>query len=171
MTLYQEDSNVDSHNKHGDELSESMAWMPLEGIVEQWATFGGTYLTYTALMTTSTVFSAFSFEVSALQHYNEACKAQVNGAEITARAAFEQLIEDIQQTSSRWISALYWLERFASGSQHTVATLTLIRTLFSQATEQLERLGLLTQQVHQVSVLFYQQHGMLIDAQAREEQQ
>jgi len=169
MTLYQEDSNVGHHHEQENELSRGMAWMPLEDIVEQWATFGGTYLTYTALMTTSTVFSAFSFEASALQHYKEACKAQVNGAEITARAAFEQLIEDIQQTSSRWISAMYWLERFASGSQHTETTLTLIRTLFSQATEQLERLGLLTRQVHQASVVFYQQHGMLIDARAREE--
>ncbi len=170
MTLYQEDSNVGHHHEQENELSRGMAWTPLEGIVEQWATFGGTFLTYPALMTTSTVFSAFSFEASARQHYSEACKAQVNGAEITARAAFEQLIEDIQQASSRWISTLYWLERFASGSQHTERTLTLIRTLFSQATEQIERLGLLTRQVHQASVVFYQQHGMLVDARAKEEQ-
>ncbi len=170
MTPYQEDPHENDPREQENELSRGMAWMPLEDIVEQWATFGGTFLTYPALMTTSTVFSAFSFEASALQHYNETCKAQLNGAEVTARAAFEQMIEDLQQASSRWISAMYWLERFASGGQHTEITLTLIRTLFSQATEQLERLGLLTRQVHQSCVLFYQQHGMLVDRQAREEQ-
>ena len=122
-------------------------------------------------MITSTVFSAFSFEASALQHYNEACKAQWNGAEITARAAFEQMIEDIQQASMRWISTMYWLERFASGSQHSEVTLAEIRTHFSQATEQIERLGLLIQQIHSASVFFYQQHGMLVDVRAREEQE
>ena len=167
MTIHQEDSHMNKNH----ELSQGMAWMPLEDAVEQWASFGGTRLTYTALMTTSTVFSAFSFEASALQHYNEACKAQLNGAEITARAAFEQTIEDLQLASSRWISTMYWLERYASGSQRTEVTLTRVHTLFSQATEQLERLGLLTRQVHQACVLFYQQHGMLVDARAREEQE
>ncbi len=171
MTLYQEDSNMGNRREQGNELFHGMAWMPLEDIVEQWATFGGAFLTYPALMTTSTVFSALSFETSAFQHYHETCKAQLNGAEITARAAFEQVIEDLQQASSRWISTMYWLERFASGGQHTEKTLTSIRTLFSQATEQLERLGLLTRQAHQLCALFYQQHGMLIDARVREEQE
>ncbi len=171
MTLSQEDSHENNRQEQENELSRAMAWMPLEDIAEQWASFGGAFLTYPALMTTSTVFSALSFEASALLHYHETCKAQLNGAEITARAAFEQVIEDLQQASSRWISTMYWLERFASGGQHTEVTLTCIRTLFSQATEQLERLGLLIRQTHQSCALFYQQHGMLVDARAREEQE
>ena len=171
MTVHQEDQHAVNRHEQEDELSRGMAWIPLEGIIEQWANFGKAYCTYPALMVTSTDFAAFSFETSALQHYHEACKAQWNGAEITARAAFEQMIEDIQLTSTRWISTMYWLERFASGSQHSEATLAEVRILFSQATEQIERLGLLIQQIHSASVLFYQHHGMLVDARAREEQE
>ncbi len=169
MTQYHKGSSTSNQQEQENEPSHSMAWMPLEGIVEQWATFGGTYLTYHAFMATSSVFSAFSCEASALRHYDEVCKARFNGAEITARAAFEQVVEDLQQASSRWISTAYWLERLAGSGQHTASALASLRTFFSQATEQLERLGLLTQQVHQAYALFYQQHGMLIDA--REEEQ
>jgi len=78
-----------------------MNWIPLEALVEQWATFGGTFFSYSALMATSAVFSAFSFEVSALKQFSEACSAESRDAEITVRALFEQVIEDLQQASSR----------------------------------------------------------------------
>ncbi len=168
MTLYQEDSQQQgSENESGTRMN----WIPLEAVVEQWATFGGTCFSYPALMATSAVFSAFSFETSALRQYNEACSAESHGAEIMVRALLEQVIDDLQQASSRWISTLYWLERFASGEHHTTLTLDTIRTHFSQTTEHLERLGLLQQQVYQACALFYQQHGMLVDAQVEEEQE
>ncbi len=62
MTLSQEDSHENNRQEQENELSRAMAWMPLEDIAEQWASFGGAFLTYPALMTTSTVFSALSFE-------------------------------------------------------------------------------------------------------------
>ena len=151
------------------EMTSEPSWMPLEGIVEQWGVFGGTYVTYPAFMATSQVFAAFSFEANALSQYNEACRARRNGAEITARAAFEQVVEDLQNATSRWMSVLYWLERLV-GSIHTPFERGHIRTLFAQATEQIARLGVLSQQVHQACVQFYQQHGMLIDAQTREKE-
>jgi hypothetical protein len=69
------------------------------------------------------------------------------------------------------MSTLYWLERFASGERHAPFTRDTIRTLFSQATEQLARLGNLQQQVYQACALFYQQHGMLVDVKEEEEQE
>ncbi len=160
----QEGTENESGNHH-------MNWIPLDALVEQWATFGGTFFSYPALMATSAVFSAFSCETSALQLYNDACNAEVRNAEITVRALLEQVIDDLQEASSRWMSTLYWLERFASGEQHATFSRDTIRTLFSQATEQLARLGGLQQQVYQACSLFYQQHGMLVDVKEEEEQE
>lgn len=168
MTLYQEDSQQPGTENESD---TRMNWIPLNALVEQWATFGGTSVSYPALMATSTVFSAFSLETSALRLYNEACSAKSRSAEITVRALLEQVIDDLQQASSRWMSTLYWLERFASGEHHDTLPLDTIRTLFFQTTEQLERLGLLQRQVYRACAQFYQQHGMLVDAQIEGEQE
>jgi len=141
----------------------SMAWMPLEGVAQLWATFAGTFLSYPAFTTTSVVFSALSLEAGALRQYNHACHSRSNGRDLHDRAACEQVVQDLQDASSQWVSALYWLERLASDKRYPLdeGEHAALRRLFSEATKQLQREGVLTQQVQEACVLGYQQHGML----------
>ena len=154
--------SADERSVH-DPFSASVAWMPLEGTAQLWATFAGTFLTYPAFTTTSAVFSALSLEAGALQHYEHACHSCLNGNDLHARAACEQVVHDLQEASSQWMSALYWLERLARDKRHPLdeQECASLRGLFSEATKQLQRIGVLTQQVQAACVLGYQQHGML----------
>ena len=140
-----------------------MAWMPLEGVAQLWATFAGTFLTHPAFIVNSAVFSALSSEAGALQQYNQTCHSRFNGHDLRARAACEQAVHDLQEASSQWISALYWLERLASDKQYPLGEdeHASVRSLFSEATKHLQRVGVLTQQVQEACVLGYQQYGML----------
>jgi len=137
--------------------------VPLEGTAQLWATFAGTFLTYPAFTVTSAVFSALSLEAGALQQYNHACHSRLNGDDLHARTACEQTMHDLQEASSQWMSALYWLERLASDKRYPLdeEERASLRSLFSQATKHLQRVGVLTQQVQEACVLGYQQHGML----------
>ncbi len=138
-------------------------WMPLEGVAQLWAAFAGTFLTYPAFTTTSAVFSALSLEAGALQHYEHACHSSLNGNDLHARAACGQAVHDLQDASSQWMNALSWLERLASYTRHPLdgEERASLRSLFSEATKHLQRVGVLTQQVQEACVLGYQQHGML----------
>jgi len=144
--------------------------MPLEGVAQLWATFAGTFLSYPAFTVTSAVFSALSLEAGALRHYDHACHSRLNGNNLHARTACEQTVHDLQDASSQWISALYWLERLASDKQYPLGEdeHASLRSLFIQATKDLQRVGVLTQQVQEACVLGYQQHGMLRYEEARE---
>ncbi len=150
-------------NDHHDPFSASMAWMPLEGTAQLWATFAGTFLSYPAFTVTSAVFSALSLEAGALQQYNHACLSRSNGYDLHTRAAGEQAMHDLQDASSQWMNALSWLERLASDQRYPLCEdeHASVRGLFSEATKHLQRLGVLTQQVQEAWVLGYQQHGML----------
>src|SRR5216684_2614147 len=142
--------------------SSPCSWVPLEGTAQLWATFAGTFLTYPAFTVTSAVFSALSLEAGALQQYNHACHSRLNGDDLHARAAYEQAVHDLQDASSQWMSALSWLERLASDQRYPLCEdeHASVRSLFSEATRHLQRVGVLTQQVQEACVLFYQQHGM-----------
>src|SRR5712692_4052348 len=143
--------------------SSPCSWMPLEGVAQLWATFAGTFLSYPAFTVTSAVFSALSLEAEALRQYDHACHSCLNGNDLHARAACEQAVHDLQDASSQWMSALYWLERLASDQRHPLCEdeRASLRSLFSEATRHLQQVGVLTQQVQEACVLGYQQHGML----------
>src|SRR5712692_6916574 len=94
--------------------SSPCSWMPLEGVAQLWATFAGTFLSYPGFTVTSAVFSALSLEAGALHQYEYACHSPLNGDGLHTRAACEQVVHDLQDASSQWISALYWLQRLAS---------------------------------------------------------
>ena len=138
-------------------------WMPLEGVAQLWAIFAGTLLSYPAFTVTSVVFSALSLEAGALRQYNHACHSRLNGNDLHARASCEQVVHDLQDASSQWMSALYWLERLASYKRYPLGEdeHASLRSLFSEATRHLQRVGVLTQQVQEACVLEYQQYGML----------
>jgi len=137
--------------------------MPLEGVAQLWAIFAGTLLSYPAFTVTSVVFSALSLEAGALRQYNHACHSRLNGNDLHARASCEQVVHDLQDASSQWMSALYWLERLASYKRYPLGEdeHASLRSLFSEATRHLQRVGVLTQQVQEACVLEYQQYGML----------
>ncbi len=148
--------------KHPTPLPASMAWMPLEGLAQTWATFAGSFLTPAAFMATSMVFSALSLETDALRQYSETCRCRYNGEILAARAACEHVVQDLQEGSSQWTRALFWLERLAGDQQHGEQEQATIRALFAEATAQLQRLSLLTFQVQEVGVLLYQRSGLLV---------
>ena len=143
--------------------SSLCSWMPLEGVAQLWATFAGTFLSYPAFTVTSVVFSALSLEAGALRQYDHACHSRSNGDDRHARAACEQIVYDLQDASSQWMSALYWLEQLTSDKRYLLCEdeRASVRSLFSEATKHLQRVGVLTQQMQEACVLGYQQHGML----------
>src|SRR5712691_2755299 len=157
---------VHERSVHDDEQhnpsSPSMAWMPLEGLTHQWATFAETFLGYAALTATAQAFSALSLEAKAVRQYNEACQACASGHTLCARDLYEEIIRDLHQASDRWMHALFELERVATDTcypldeqEHIV-----LRRFFAQTTDQLQRVGVLTQQVHAQCVRCYQQQGL-----------
>ena len=151
------------HDDPHDQVSASMAWMPLEGVAQHWATFAGTFLSYPAFTVTSAVFSALSLEAGAVRQYNHACHSRLNGDDLHARAACEQVVHDLQDASSQWMSVFYWLERLASDKRYPLGEdgHASLRSLFSEATKHLQRVVILTQQMQEACVLDYQQHGLL----------
>src|SRR5229473_7087676 len=134
--------------------SSSCSWMPLEGAAQLWATFAGTFLTYPAFTVTSAVFSALSLETRALRQYEHACYSCLNGDDLHARAACEEALHELQDASLQWMSALYWLERLSSDKQYPLdmENQAALRRFFAEATEQLQRVGVLTQQVQAACV-------------------
>src|SRR5712692_1953822 len=142
--------------------SSPCSWMPLEGVAQLWATFAGTFLSYLAFTATSAVFSALSLEAGALRQYNQACHSRLNGDDLHTRAACEQVVHDLQDASSQWMSVFYWLERLASDKRYPLCEdeHASLRSLFSEATKHLQRVGVLTQQMQEACVLEYQEHGM-----------
>lgn len=143
-------------------LSFSTAWMPLEGIAQQWASFAGTFLTYPAFTATAAIFSALALEAEALQQFDHAGFCHFNGDGRLGRAADERAIHALQDASSQWLCALFWLQRLADDRQHPFADedQTTLPSFFAEATTHLHRLGVLTQQVQAACVLNYQRCGM-----------
>lgn len=144
-------------------LSLSTAWMPLEGVAQQWASFAGTFLTSAAFTATSAVFTALALETEALQHADHAGFRHFNGDDRLGRAADEQAIHALQDASAQWLCALSWLERLVDDQRHPLDDehYAVLRSFFEEATTQLQRLGVLTQQVQAACVLSYQRCGML----------
>ncbi len=172
LSSQNDDGQPPPTEKHHSSLPTSMAWMPLEGLAQTWATFAGTFLTPAAFMATSMVFSAFSLEADALRQYSETCRNRCNGDILSARAACEHVVQDLQEGSSQWTRALFWLERLAADEQqHGEQEQARIRVLFAEASEQLQRLSLLTFQVQEVGVLLYQRAGLLVGGPADKQQQ
>jgi hypothetical protein len=163
LSSHNDDGQPAPTEKHHASLPTSMAWMPLEGLAQTWATFAGTFLTPAAFMATSMVFSALSLEADALRQYSETCHCRCNGDILAARATCEHVIQALQEGSSQWIRALFWLERLAGDQQqHGEQEQARMRALFAETTEQLQRLHLLTFQVQEVGVLLYQRAGLLV---------
>jgi hypothetical protein len=136
--------------------------MPLEGVAQQWAAFAGTFFTYPAFTVTVAVFSALALETHALQQYDHACFRRLNGEDVSARTATEQAVHDLHDASSQWMGVLWWLHQLARDARHPLdaqeqATLY---SFFVEATDHLQRLGVLTQHVQAACVLNYQQHGL-----------
>ena len=172
LSSHNDDGQPAPTEKHHASLPTSMAWMPLEGLAQTWATFAGTFLAPAAFMATSMVFSALCLEADALRQYSETCRNRCNGDILAARAACEHVVQDLQEGSSQWTRALFWLERLAADEQqHGEEKQARIRVLFSEASEQLQRLYLLTFQVQEVGVLLYQRAGLLVEGPADKQQQ
>jgi hypothetical protein len=129
--------------------------MPLEGLAQQWASFAGTFFTYPAFTATAAVFSALALETHALQQYEYACSRCFTGEDATARTAGEQAVHALQDASTEWMRVLYWLERLASNQpyDHEEEDHATLRQFFTEAIMQLQRVGVLTQQVHTARVL------------------
>jgi len=163
MTTIKSADQRSVHDDDHDPFSASMAWMPLEGVAQLWATFAGTFLSYPAFTVTSAVFYALSSEAGAVRQYNQTCHSHSHGDALSARAACSQAVGNLQDASLQWISALSWLQRVASDKRYPLGEdeHASLRGLFSEATKQLQRVGVLTQQIQEACVLQYQQDGLL----------
>jgi hypothetical protein len=143
--------------------TSNTAWMPLDGVAQQWASFAATVLTRHGFTVTSTAFSALALEASAVQHCTEAERAQARGQSAFARDYCEQAVCDLHKASSQWMQVLYHLQRVVVDKRDPLdeEAYAALPQFFAQATEHLERLGVLTQQVQARGVRCYRQHGLL----------
>jgi hypothetical protein len=142
--------------------SHSTAWMPLEGLAQQWASFAATFFTYPAFTATAAVFSALALETHALQQYEHACFRRLTGEESRARAAGEQAVHALHDACAQWMYVLDWLQRLVSTQpfESEEEDHAMLRQFFTEATAQLQRVGVLTHQVQTACVLSYQQQGL-----------
>lgn len=143
--------------------ASSCAWMPLEGLAQQWASFAATFFTYPAFTATAAVFSALALETYALQQYEHAGFRRLTGEESRAHATGEQAVHALQEAAAEWMGVLYWLQRLASHQPYDCEEedSAPLRQFLTEATAQLQRVEVLSQQVQTACVLSCQPHGLL----------
>ena len=89
----------------------STAWMPLEGLAEQWAHFGAHATDVSTLHATSAAFAALQHETEAYQHHKDACYG--SGPQDAHPLSLEQALASLQEALARWTEVMLALEPLA----------------------------------------------------------
>jgi hypothetical protein len=136
----------------------STAWMPLDALVQEWATFGAQATDAPALTATGMAFLALSWETSALHHRTRAYQHQQRGLRRSAVRDLGQAMQDLTHATKHWSQVVLWLERLANDERSPAEDLEPVRELMRQVLSQQQRVWTLMQQV-QEDLLAYGQHG------------
>ena len=120
------------------------AWMPLEGLIEQWGCFGSEATTVPALFyATSQAFAALAQEMKALEQRREAYRSP-QGMEATD---LESCLVALMQAWQCWTEAIYSLERLVPGERKMDADSHAITSFLTEALEQRLRVSMLIQEI------------------------
>jgi hypothetical protein len=131
---------IDESDMH---MSPNAPWMPLDGLIEGWATLSKKATTAAATKTISQAFAALTEERTALRHYTLACKEQRRRSLTTiswVEALHEQecAIDALTQAASFWLEAASSLEHCLTEADDPQEEMNQqeIRALISYALEQ-----------------------------------
>ena len=121
------------------------AWMPLDGLIEQWGCFGSEATTLPALYATSQAFAALAQEMEALEQRVEIHRSR-QGMDATN---LESCLDALMQAWQHWTETIHSLERLVLGEQKTNADRHAMVSFLTEAMEQRLRVSRLIQEVAQ----------------------
>jgi hypothetical protein len=133
--------------------------MPLDALVQQWASFGAQASSAPALTTTGTVFLALSWETSALHHRTKAYQAQQRGLRRSAVRWLGQTMQDLSHATNHWSQAALWLERLANDERYPADDLEPVRELMRRVLSQQRRVWTLMHEVQEDLLAYGQQRA------------
>jgi hypothetical protein len=127
----------------------STAWMPLEGLAEQWGQFGAEATSAPALHATGMVFSALARETEAQERHMEAWHTSRE----PGVTDLEHTLEELTQARQHWTDALRFLEMFILDEQCADAFRDAMHSLVTEAMGQRLRVSTLIREVEQEQLL------------------
>ncbi len=151
------------HSLEEQPASPPTPWMPLEGLVEQWAAFATATTSACATKAISHAFAAVSEERTALHHSACACQEQRRRAPTKiswGQALHEQqcAIDALTQAASSWMEAVSVLEYSLAEGDFSPETISEqgIRVLISSALAQRVRICCIAEHLVREHLLWYQ---------------
>ncbi|MBV9690989.1 MAG: hypothetical protein JO202_14925 [Ktedonobacteraceae bacterium] len=107
------------HPDHSDiPTADDAPWMPLEGLIEQWAELAQEATTPFLSKAVSAAFAAFSYEQEALASYQLARTEHPLGTTAywpSALETYEPTLDDLDRASKEWTATAYALRSAAFG--------------------------------------------------------
>jgi hypothetical protein len=134
----------------------STAWMPLDGLIQQWGTFGEDVITAPALQTVGMVFCALSRETTARAYYTAAWRTEEDGDLTNLGHALEELLHARQY----WTDAMLSLELLLLDPREELAFGESVHPLLVELMEQRARVALLIHQTQQEQLTAYRGVGL-----------
>jgi len=131
--------------------------MPLEGLIEQWASLAQEATTPQMSKAVSSAFAAFSYEQEALQSYHLAVHEDPPCLpRPSLLASYELALDELQQGAKAWTSVAYMLESEVR-SQRDPGRASTLATLVIEALTHSQRLSCIAHVVRTEQQARYQQ--------------
>jgi hypothetical protein len=130
----------------------STAWMPLDGLIQQWGEFGAELaLSAPALHAVGMAFCALARETTASSYYTAAWLASQDG-DLTE---LEHTLEELLQARQYWTDAMLSLELLLLDPREEPTFGESLRPLLVEVMEQRARVALLVHQTQQEQLTAY----------------
>lgn len=134
----------------------SSAWMPLDGLIQQWGTFGSEQAsTAPALHAAGMAFCALSCETTARTYYTAAWHT----AEDADLTDLEHALEELLSARQYWTDAMLSLELLLLDPHEEQTSQESLRPLLVEVMEQRGRVALLVHQTQQEQMAAYRGAG------------
>jgi hypothetical protein len=130
----------------------STAWMPLDGLIQQWGAFGAEQaITAPALHAAGMAFCALARETTARSYYTSAWHSSEDG-DLTE---LEHALEELLHARQYWTDAMLSLELLLLDVREEPAFGESLRTLLVEVMEQRARVAMLIHQTQQEQLAVY----------------
>ncbi len=129
----------------------STAWMPLDGLIQEWGAFGEDASTAPALHAVGMVFCALARETTARSYYTAAWHTAEDGG----LTDLEHTLEELLSARQYWTDAMLSLELLLLDPHEELAFGESLRTLLVEVMEQRVRVALLVHQTQQEQLTAY----------------
>jgi hypothetical protein len=135
----------------------SSAWMPLDGLIQQWGAFGSELaITAPAQHAVGMAFCALARETTARTYYAAAWHTSQDG-DLTE---LEHALEELLQARQYWTDAMLSLELLLLEAREEPAFLESLRHLVVEVMEQRARIALLIHQTQQEQLADYRREEL-----------